>query len=86
MVAISHLLADCCGLGNDLGDELFSADFVATGLTRACLEADLFVSIGTSGSVYPAAGFVEQAKAHGIGTCEINLEPSDNARQFNEGR
>ncbi|HEX2552594.1 MAG TPA: NAD-dependent deacylase [Microvirga sp.] len=46
--------------------------------------ADLFVSIGTSGSVYPAAGFVSDARAAGIRTCEINLEPSDNARQFDE--
>jgi NAD-dependent deacetylase len=47
-------------------------------------QADLFVSIGTSGSVYPAAGFVEQAKDLGIRTCEINLEPSDNAWLFDE--
>ena len=45
-----------------------------------------FVSIGTSGSVYPAAGFVSEARGHGIATCEINLEPSDNARQFDHGR
>jgi len=42
------------------------------------------VSIGTSGSVYPAAGFVSEARGRGIRTCEINLEPSGNARQFDE--
>lgn len=47
-------------------------------------QADLFVSVGTSGSVYPAAGFVEQAKHLGIRTCEINLEPLDNAWLFDE--
>jgi NAD-dependent deacetylase len=52
----------------------------------ALLEADLFVAIGTSGSVYPAAGLVSEAKGHGVRTCEINLEPSDNARQFDERR
>jgi NAD-dependent deacetylase len=52
----------------------------------ALFEADLFVAIGTSGSVYPAAGFVAEARAAGIRTCEINLEPSDNAHQFDEGR
>jgi NAD-dependent deacetylase len=52
----------------------------------ALLEADLFVAIGTSGSVYPAAGFVSEARGHGIRTCEINLDPSDNARQFDERR
>lgn len=46
--------------------------------------ADLFVSIGTSGSVYPAAGFVTEARAMGIATCEINLEPSANAYVFDE--
>ena len=36
--------------------------------------ADLFVSIGTSGNVYPAAGFVQHAKASGTATVELNLE------------
>lgn len=49
-------------------------------------QADLFVAIGTSGSVYPAAGFVSEARAAGIRTCEINLEPSDNAYAFDERR
>jgi NAD-dependent deacetylase len=49
-------------------------------------QADAFVAIGTSGSVYPAAGFVAEARALGIRTCEINLERSDNAHQFEEGR
>lgn len=52
----------------------------------ALLAADLFVAIGTSGSVYPAAGFVSEARAAGIRTCEINLEPSDNALLFDESR
>jgi NAD-dependent deacetylase len=52
----------------------------------ALLGADLFVAIGTSGSVYPAAGFVSEARGHGIRTCEINLEPSENARQFDDAR
>ena len=50
----------------------------------ALAEADLFVSIGTSGSVYPAAGFVTEARAMGIATCEINLEPSANAYVFDQ--
>jgi NAD-dependent deacetylase len=52
----------------------------------ALLEVDLFLAIGTSGSVYPAASFVSEARGHGIRTCEINLNRSDNARQFDEGR
>ncbi len=46
--------------------------------------SDLFVSVGTSGAVYPAAGFVAEARAAGIRTCELNLEPSDNAWAFDE--
>jgi NAD-dependent deacetylase len=53
---------------------------------EALSEADLFVALGTSSSVYPAAGFVAEARAAGIPTCEINLEPSDNARLFDEAR
>ena len=55
-------------------------------ILTALLDADLFVAVGTSGSVYPAAGFVSEAKGQGIRTCEINLEPSDHARQFDERR
>ena len=49
-------------------------------------EADLFVSIGTSGEVYPAAGFVEEAAARGIRTLELNLEASRGSALFDEAR
>lgn len=45
-------------------------------IAEALAGADLFVSIGTSGEVYPAAGFVEEARGFGAETLEINLEPS----------
>ena len=45
-------------------------------IDRALMEADLFVSIGTSGNVYPAAGFVQTARYVGARTLEMNLEPS----------
>lgn len=47
---------------------------------------DLFVSIGTSGAVYPAAGFVAEARASGARTLELNLEPSEGSRMFHESR
>ncbi|MEO1137704.1 MAG: Sir2 family NAD-dependent protein deacetylase, partial [Pseudomonadota bacterium] len=50
----------------------------------AIAAADLFVSIGTSGSVYPAAGFVAEARAMGVMTMELNLEPSENASLFTD--
>ncbi len=45
-------------------------------------QATLFVAIGTSGNVYPAAGFVAEAKALGIPTLAFNLEPSSNITLF----
>lgn len=48
--------------------------------------ADLFVSIGTSGHVYPAAGFVTDAMHAGIPTLELNLEPSAGTRFFDAAR
>ena len=45
----------------------------------------LFISIGTSGNVYPASGFVRQVQAAGRGrTVELNLEPSEGATTFSE--
>ncbi len=53
----------------------------------AALEtADLFVSIGTSGAVYPAAGFVRAASTYGARTLEVNLVPSEGCRFFDEAR
>jgi NAD-dependent deacetylase len=52
----------------------------------ALREADLFVSIGTSGAVYPAAGFVQNAVELGAQTLELNLERSQGSRLFHEAR
>ena len=49
-------------------------------------DADLFVSIGTSGVVYPAAGFLHLASAAGARTLELNLEPSAASSDFDEAR
>lgn len=51
---------------------------------QALEEADLFLSIGTSGNVYPAAGFVEIAKMVGAHSVELNLEPTQGATLFDE--
>ena len=50
----------------------------------ALVQTDLFVSIGTSGAVYPAAGFVQLARAAGARTLELNLEPSAGSALFAE--
>lgn len=55
-------------------------------IERALASADLFVSIGTSGAVYPAAGFVEGARHAGAHTLELNLERSAGSAFFHETR
>ena len=53
---------------------------------RSLDECSLFISIGTSGNVYPAAGFVQHAISAGARAVELNLEPSEGATFFSETR
>ncbi len=53
-------------------------------IEQVLLSCDLFVSIGTSGNVYPAAGFVQLARSVGAHCVELNLEASQGALLFNE--
>jgi NAD-dependent deacetylase len=53
-------------------------------IEKALVECDAFVSIGTSGAVYPAAGFVQIAQQRGARTIEINPYPTQNAHHFDE--
>lgn len=62
------------------GEMPYHMERIYTALTGC----DLFVSIGTSGNVYPAAGFVAEAGAAGARTVELNLEPSAGATLFDE--
>lgn len=56
-------------------------------IDRALDACDLFVSIGTSGNVYPAAGFVAQVRGRGFArSIELNLEPSEGVSLFDEAR
>ena len=55
-------------------------------IDEALRDCDLFVSIGTSGAVYPAAGFVQTARYCGAKTPEMNLEPSLGSYLFDESR
>ncbi|SOB80024.1 NAD-dependent deacetylase [Sphingomonas guangdongensis] len=64
------------------GEMPYGIDAIEAALARA----DLFVSIGTSGAVYPAAGFVRTARHHGAATLELNLDPSDGSIWFDESR
>ena len=53
-------------------------------IQAALAGCDLFISIGTSGNVYPAAGFVREARMAGARTVELNLEPSVGAAYFDD--
>src|SRR5579884_1184790 len=64
------------------GEMPYEMDRIDDALRRC----DLFVSIGTSGAVYPAAGFVQTARYCGARTLEMNLEPSLVSVFFNESR
>jgi NAD-dependent deacetylase len=78
-----------CGVAGQLrpdivwfGEMPYRMDEIYAALNRA----DLFVSIGTSGAVYPAAGFVREAREQGIRTLELNLERSQGSHWFDETR
>jgi NAD-dependent deacetylase len=64
------------------GEMPYRMDEIHAALRRC----DLFVSIGTSGAVYPAAGFVRSARDLGTQTLELNLEPSQGSAWFHESR
>lgn len=55
-------------------------------IDAAIARTDLFVSIGTSGAVYPAAGFVQAARHYDAWALELNLEPSAGSYFFSESR
>lgn len=55
-------------------------------ISEALSQTDVFVSIGTSGEVYPAANFVAEADHFGAYTVELNLDPSAGASRFAETR
>ena len=55
-------------------------------IDRALRSADLFVAIGTSGAVYPAAGFVAEARAMACAPARSTSRPRENADLFDDRR
>jgi NAD-dependent protein deacetylase/lipoamidase len=78
----------CCRAGGLRPDVVWFGEmpYGMEAIESALAGAARFVAIGTSGAVYPAAGFVAQARARGIPTLELNLDPSDNAGSFDAAR
>jgi NAD-dependent deacetylase len=87
-LTISDVCPNCCDAGALRPHVVWFGEMplALDQIDRALREAHLFVAIGTSGAVYPAAGFVAEARAYGLRTCEINLEAADNAHLFDEQR
>jgi NAD-dependent deacetylase len=87
-LAVTEACPDCGGVGRLRPDVVWFGEmpYGLDAIDRALQETDLFVAIGTSGAVYPAAGFVNEARAIGVRTCELNLEAADNAGLFDEAR
>lgn len=87
-IDVNETCAACAATGSVrphvvwFGEMPFDMDRIFAALGRC----DLFISIGTSGNVYPAAGFVQEARMSGALTVEINLEPSEGATLFHETR
>ena len=78
-----------CGAAGDLRPDIVwfgEMPYEMEWIERALMDVDLFVSIGTSGNVYPAAGFVQTARYRGARTLEMNLEPSMGSIFFEEAR
>ncbi|MDT9600764.1 NAD-dependent deacylase [Sphingosinicella rhizophila] len=78
-----------CGVAGRLRPDIVWFGEIPYGMDRidrALMRADLFVSIGTSGAVYPAAGLVQTARYAGARTLEMNLEPSLGSHFFHESR
>lgn len=78
-----------CGVEGKVRPDIVWFGEMPYGLDRidqSLQHCDLFVSIGTSGAVYPAAGFVQTARYCGARTLEMNLEPSLGSFLFDESR
>jgi NAD-dependent deacetylase len=78
----------CSGVGGVRPDIVWFGEmpYDMERIDDALQQCDLFVSIGTSGAVYPAAGFVQTARYCGARTLEMNLEPSLGSYMFDESR
>lgn len=77
-----------CGAPGLRPDIVFFGEmpYAMDAIEDALAAADLFVSIGTSGAVYPAAGFVRSASHYGAATLELNLDRSAGSAWFDESR
>jgi len=83
----TNSICECCQQAEQLRPDIVwfgEMPYQMDEIYDAISQCDLFISIGTSGNVYPAAGFVEMANQAGAHTVELNLEASLVESAFNE--
>ena len=85
-IALEEACPHCAATGTMRPDVVWFGEmpYHMERIGKLLLEADLFISIGTSGNVYPAAGFVAEARQVGAHTVELNLEPSQSSSLFDQ--
>lgn len=85
-LAINMVCADCNRRGGLRPDVVWFGEmpYRMEEIYLALEECNLFISIGTSGTVYPAAGFGAEARRAGAHTVELNLEPSEGISVFHD--
>ncbi|MEE4661836.1 MAG: NAD-dependent deacylase [Halieaceae bacterium] len=81
----SEHCCSCCGVAGSLRPHVVwfgEVPLFMDEITALLAHCDLFVAIGTSSTVYPAAGFVALAREAGATTLEINPEPTEASSRF----
>lgn len=80
---------ECCNLPQTLRPHVVwfgEMPLYMDDIQQALSQCQLFIAIGTSGQVYPAAGFVHEARRAGAHSIEVNIEPASPASEFAEHR
>ncbi len=78
-------ICQACGESESLRPHIVwfgEVPFYMSVIDQAIKQADLFIAIGTSGHVYPAAGFVNLANSYNVTSLQMNLEPAQNSKAF----
>lgn len=85
-LSVQHKCESCSKTGGMRPDIVWFGEmpYHMDEIAHALQQCGLFISIGTSGHVYPAAGFVQEARHFGAHTIEANLEPSQSASAFHD--
>ena len=82
-----NTVCECCGKSGNLRPHIVwfgEMPFLMDEIYAALEKCDLFLSIGTSGNVYPAAGFAQMANQYAAKTIELNLDPTDATDTFHQ--